>query len=156
MMAKTALEAESAVHYKPLFAQLRLHTPTPVNMSECVASSAVNASYESHTSAIIVLTLSGNSARLLAKYRPQCPIIGVTRNSHTARCMHLYRGCHPLVAGPKLPDTDWQGDVDARINEAIHYGLRKGLINIGDTVVCVQGWKGGSGHTNTMRLLIVA
>ena len=157
MMAKTALEAESAVHWRPLSNQLRLHTPTPVSMSECVASSAVTASFESHASAIIVLTLSGSSARLLAKYRPQCPIIGVTRSGHTARCMHLYRGCHPLIAAPKqVTDPElWQLDVDARINEAIAYGKRKHLLRTGDMVVCVQGWRGGSGHTNTMRMINV-
>jgi pyruvate kinase len=28
-----------------------------------------------------------------------------------------------------------------------------GLINKGDPIVCGQGWRGGMGHTNTVRVV---
>jgi hypothetical protein len=40
--------------------------------------SAVEASFKAPASAIIVLTTSGNTARLVSKYRPRCPILAVT------------------------------------------------------------------------------
>lgn len=33
--------------------------------------------------------------------------------------------------------------------------LELGIIKQGSTVVAVQGWKGGLGHTNTLRVLTV-
>ena len=35
----------------------------------------------------------------------------------------------------------------------ISHGLKLGIINKGDNIVCVQGWRGGMGHTNTVRVV---
>ena len=35
----------------------------------------------------------------------------------------------------------------------ISHALKLGLINKGDNIVCVQGWRGGMGHTNTVRVV---
>lgn len=46
-----------------------------------------------------------------------------------------------------------------KVDNRIRFGLRNGLaLNIlkpGATVIAVQGWKGGLGHTNTLRILSV-
>ena len=81
MMHKLCREAESIIFYPPLFNELRAVTPKPIGGTEAIASSAVNACLEHDCSAIIVLTTTGNTARLLAKYRPRVPIITVTRYS---------------------------------------------------------------------------
>jgi pyruvate kinase len=75
MMAETAYVAESAISYAPLFDQLRALTPRPTETAETLALAAVAASIEQDAGAIIVLSTSGVSARLIAKYRPSCPII---------------------------------------------------------------------------------
>lgn len=97
MMHRLCREAESIIFYLPLFNELRAVTPRPTDTTETIASSAVNASLEHDAAAIIVLTTSGNSARLVAKYRPRVPIITVTRYAHVARQCHLYRGCYPVI-----------------------------------------------------------
>ena len=153
MMANICREAESALFRSSLYDALRSATKNP-SQTEVIACSAVNAALESNAGAMIVLTTSGNSARYLAKYRPACPIIAVTRNAHTARCCHLSRGCHPLHY-TKDRGNDWQEDVNARIKAAIELATNKGLIKSGDSVIAVQGWQGGSGYTNTIRLLTV-
>merc|ERR1712137_1073209 len=70
MMANICREAETAIFRAPLFNSLRSLTKNP-SIGESIACSA-----------IIVLTISGSTARLVAKYRPDCPIIAVTRNGH--------------------------------------------------------------------------
>jgi pyruvate kinase len=45
--------------------------------------------------------------------------------------------------------------VDNRIRFGLKSALQLGLIKPGTTVIAVQGWKGGLGHTNTMRVLQV-
>lgn len=67
MMHNLCREAEATVFNAPLFEELRAITPKPTSGTEAVASSAVNACYEHDAAAIIVLTTTGNSARLLAK-----------------------------------------------------------------------------------------
>lgn len=117
MMASICREAEGAQFYRPLFSELRLHTPTPTSWSETIASSAVSACFDNHAAAIIVLTTSGLTARHVAKYRPAVPILTVTRISSVARLCHLYRGCHPIIVGQKNEEGVWQDDVDGRIRK---------------------------------------
>jgi pyruvate kinase len=112
----------------------------------------VNASLEDYIEAIIVLTKSGETAGYVAKYRPQVPIITVTRSLHVARSIHLHRGCYPLHYDQPASEN-WQEDVDGRIQFAIKHGKAMGLLKGTGSVVAIQGWKGGAGNSNTLRIL---
>jgi pyruvate kinase len=81
---------------QPLFADLRNLTPRPTDTAETLAIAAVSAANEQNAGAILVLSTSGNTARLVSKYRPEVPILTVTRNEQTARQIHLHRGCYPF------------------------------------------------------------
>lgn len=157
MMAETAFLAESAISYTGLFDQLRQLTPRPTETAETLAMSAVAAAIEQDAGAIVVLSTSGVSARLLSKYRPQCPIICVTRNEQTARQLHLSRGVYPVhYPEPRgIPAEKWQIDVDNRIRFGLRSALALGVVKPEQTVMAVQGWRGGLGHTNTLRILSV-
>lgn len=150
MMAETAYLAESAISYNGLFDQLRQLTPRPTETAETLALSAVAASIEQDAGAIIVLSTSGVSARLISKYRPKCPIICVTRNAATARQLHLSRGVYPVFyPEPRgVPAEKWQIDVDNRIRFGLKVALHLNIIRPEATVMAVQGWKGGLGHVS--------
>jgi pyruvate kinase len=45
--------------------------------------------------------------------------------------------------------------VDNRIRFGLKSAIQLNLLKAGTTVIAVQGWKGGLGHTNTMRVLSV-
>jgi len=156
MMHETCLLAEVAVPYVSAFDELRTLAPRPTDTVETCAMAAVSASLEQKAGAILVLTTSGSSARLISKYRPVCPILMVTRNEKAARYSHLSRGVYPFHFPEKKPDftkADWQEDVDRRLKWGIHNAIKLGVLNEGDVVVCVQGWRGGMGHTNTVRIV---
>jgi len=102
-------------------------------------------------------------------------LVTVTRNEQTARQIHLHRGCYPFwYPEPRgIQEHQWQTDVRRvslirwrteaemalQVDNRIRFGLRNALslqiITPGSTIVAVQGWKGGLGHTNTMRILTV-
>jgi pyruvate kinase len=127
--------AETVICYPAVFNDLRSLTVLPTETNETVACASVNAAHEQNAGIILVLTTSGNSARLISKYRPRAPIIVVTRNPQTARQVHFYRGCFPFhypkassAAVARLSATTelnshlspadnapWQEDVDSRI-----------------------------------------
>ncbi|KAI5123771.1 hypothetical protein M0805_000360 [Coniferiporia weirii] len=157
MMAETCYLAESAICYPPLYDELRNATQRPTETVETVAVAAVAAAAEQNASAILVLSTSGNTARLISKYRPNVPIITVTRNQQTSRQIHLHRGCYPFwYPEPRGIQThQWQIDVDNRIRFGLKNGLDLKLIKPNTTIIAVQGWKGGLGHTNTLRVLSV-
>ncbi|TEB35136.1 pyruvate kinase [Coprinellus micaceus] len=157
MMAETCLLAESAICYPPLLNDLRSIQVRPTATAETVAIAAVSAAMEQGAKGIIVLSTSGNTARLLSKYRPSVPIITVTRNQQTARQIHLHRGCYPFFyPEPRgIEAHQWQTDVDNRIRFGLRNAIKLNIIEPGSTIIAVQGWKGGLGHTNTLRVLNV-
>lgn len=143
-MHQTCLLAESVLCYPKLFNEIRSLSSLPTATAETIACAAVNAAHEQNAKAIIVLTGSGNSARLISKYRPAVPIIVITRNPQTARQVHLHRGCFPFYY-PKASSKEasrlsasnstdylspldlspWQDDVDARIKWGRKFILMK-------------------------------
>ena len=74
-----------------------------------IATAVVEASFKCNASCIIVLTRSGASAQLIAKYRPRCPIYAVTRFEqvrlvHSLLIVLMPRpnlGCKTMYALPK-------------------------------------------------------
>lgn len=80
----------------------------------------------------------------------------VTRNDRASRYAHLYRGVYPFCFPERKPDfnsADWQEDVDRRLKWGITEAIKLGVVKKGDKIVCVQGWRGGMGHTNTIRVV---
>ncbi|POY76430.1 putative Pyruvate kinase [Rhodotorula taiwanensis] len=155
MMAETCLLAEASTSYPALFNELRAMAQRPTPTSETVAMAAVAAALEQSAGAIIVMSTSGNTARLVSKYKPPCPIITVTRNEQTSRQVHLHRGVYPMLYQEPRPQSNegWQNDVDNRIRFSMKQALALGIIRKGDTIIALQGWKSGGGSTNAMRIL---
>ena len=63
---------------------------------------------------------------------------------------------YPFIFNEEKPDfreVPWQEDVDRRLKHGIVHAIRLGVLTAGDAVVCVQGWRGGMGHTNTLRIV---
>lgn len=151
-MHETCLKAENTIAYVSHFEEMCSLVKRPVSIVEAVSMAAVRASLDLNAGAILVLSTSGDSARLLSKYRPVCPIFMVTRNPSASRYAHLYRGVYPFVFNEQRPDfskVNWQEDVDRRIKWGISEGMKLKILAEGETVVVVQGWKGGMGNTNT-------
>jgi pyruvate kinase len=80
----------------------------------------------------------------------------VTRNPSASRYGHLYRGVYPFLfpeAKPDFTKVNWQEDVDRRIKWGVAKAVALKVLNAGDPIVVVQGWRGGAGHTNTLRII---
>ena len=156
-MAETAYMAERSLSYQAIFNQMRSLLRPSTMTNETIALVAVSASLEQKADAILLMSTSGETARLVSKYRPPCPILVVTRNIYTTRTCHLSRGTYPFhYPLPHIEDMSrWQEDVDNRIKFGLSEALKLGIIKKGGTVVAVQGWRGGRGYTNSLRILTV-
>ncbi|XP_072758935.1 pyruvate kinase-like isoform X1 [Anoplolepis gracilipes] len=153
-MANICKEAEAAIWQTQIFHDLTSKALPPIDATHAVAIASVEASVKCLASAIIVITTSGRSAHLIAKYRPRCPIIAVTRFHQVARQAHLYRGILPLYYEGS-PLADWVKDVDVRVQYGLNFGKSRGFVKTGDSVIVVTGWRQGSGFTNTLRVVNV-
>merc|ERR1711881_311101 len=102
-----------------------------MDATKTTSVSAVQASYISQAAAIVAITTSGRTAKICAKFRPQCPIIAVTRFPQVARQMQLHRGILPLFYEEPRPE-DWIKDVDNRIQFGVDFGKNQGFLKSGD------------------------
>jgi len=154
-MAKISKEAEACMWNERFFEDLmRAEGQCDYDSTVTTAISSVLASYKCRASAIVVLTTSGKTAHILAKYRPLCPILAVTRFDQVARKMQLYRGILPMLYEEERKG-DWSADVDDRVQFAVDFGKKNKFISAGDNIVVITGWRQGSGSSNTARILTV-
>lgn len=143
-MSRIAEKAESALNYREMFLKQRIAQETSVTeaISQSVAISALDLSAK----AIISSTESGQTARMVSKYRPEAPIVAVTTQERTMRRLALTWGVTP-VKGEQASSTDEMFDY------ALQGGVKSGLVKEGDLVVITAGVPlGRSGSTNLLKV----
>jgi len=148
IMAAICKEAEANINYWQYFNSVR-QAAGPQSIAEAVASSAVKASLDLKASLVIVLTETGNTARLVAKYRPRAPILAVIRSEKCAQQCLTYRGLFPLL-------VDSMSGTESLIHRVIKAAKELKMVKDGDLVVVVSGQREGvAGTTNDMRIITV-
>jgi pyruvate kinase len=153
IMARTCAEAESAINFDGLYQAVRnsvLSTYGFMTTPESVTSSAVKTALDCQASAIIVLSQSGNTARLISKFRPPMKVIVLTPFESTAR------QCFGILKNMDAEVVQSMSDSDAIITTALERLKASGKVSDGNTIVVVQGENVGQvGSTNTMRVITV-
>lgn len=99
---------------------------------ESIASSAVKTANEMKAQLLIVLTETGYTARQVAKYKPNVPVMCFTTNKKVGRQLQIHRGLLPVV-----PDST-EGRRPTP-NEAILEAKKLGWLKPGDRVVMLSG-----------------
>lgn len=139
-----AREAEKSFEFEEY--RLRLRDADRQTIPDAVAYAACAAAVKLHAPAIIACSRTGTSARLLAKYRPQQSLYGVSTTDQAARRMCLFWGVRPLLIG----------SVEERENQvvkAIKAVNEKQQIPIGSRIVIVGGsYVNTPGSTNIMEI----
>lgn len=74
-------------------------------------------------------------------------------DTHVANLCNLFRGAFPLLYTDSSKESDFQKDVDKRVQWAIKEAKLANFLKDGQKVVVVQGYTQGQGHTNTMRII---
>jgi pyruvate kinase len=97
--------------------------------------------------AIAVFTESGNTAKLISKYRPKCGIYAFAHVPQVCNWLNLLWGVHPV------PNTQSRS-AEGMVNTADER-LRKAGVRAGDVIGIAAGTQKESGSTNFMRLHVV-
>ncbi|GLE07288.1 hypothetical protein PINS_up017418 [Pythium insidiosum] len=100
---------------------------------ESVASSAVKTANEMNAQLLIVLTETGYTARMVAKYKPKVPVMCFTPSKKIGRQLQLHRGLYPVV--PR------ESDRRPTTSEAIVAAKKMGWLQAGDRVVLLSADK---------------
>ncbi len=145
MMSRIALEAESSMSESPA---PRRRERIRLSIAETICESVAHAAEDLHMAAIAVFTETGNTARLISKYRPRTRIHAFCHRIRTCNRMNLLWGVHPA---PQAEQCTTENMVESAAAEL----LRAGYVVKGDVLGVVAGTQMASGSTNFMRLHVV-
>lgn len=93
-ISRIAVAAEQSFAFEEY--KLRLRNSDSYTVPDAIAYAACAAAVKTSAKAIIACTETGTSVRLVAKYRPQQPLYGLSRKDAALRKMALYWGVHPI------------------------------------------------------------
>ncbi|MEM7413610.1 MAG: pyruvate kinase [Myxococcota bacterium] len=145
-MASIAFEAESGLReYGHL--QHILSGPSH-EVTDAVSQAAITMANHLKASAIIALTESGRTARSISKYRPRCPILGVSSWPEVVRAFAMNWG----VTGICVDSDDASGN-DAVVSFALRRAKELGIVERGSLCVVTAGTSRESGSTNMIRVV---
>ena len=146
-MAAIAERTERDINYfgrmKEMTASIRL------GIGGATAHAACTTAVDTNASAIITVTTSGATPRLISRFRPDTPIIACVMNEDVRRQLALTWGVTPLIMG-------YVGSTDEMIDGSVKAAKKAGLIQDGDLVVVTAGVPAGiAGTTNMMKVHLV-
>lgn len=146
-MARIAERTEKDIDYKGRLRKCELpegiDTTTGISYATCSTAMGLKAA------AIITVTMSGFTAEMVSRYKPDCPVIGCSVNPKVCRQLNLSWGIAPLL----MQEAETEEEL---FKEAIRVCKEAGYVKTGDRVVLTAGVPlGKSGTTNMIRVIDV-
>src|SRR5437016_4181916 len=146
MMAKIVLEAES--NMDEFMQPRRRREHRGLSISETICESVAHAAEDLDMAAIAVFTETGNTARMLSKFRPKSRIYAFSHVPAVCNRMNLLWGVQAIHRQHALNSEEMLTTAEQEL-------LRSGKVNPGDVLGVVAGTQMSSGSTNFMRLHVV-
>jgi len=143
-MVAIAVQTEGDIDYLEEF---RSRGPArATGVTNAISHASVTTATDLKAKAIVTVTLMGNTARAISKYRPPCPIIACSPKMTTVRQMNLSWGVIPI-------HIEQQTTTEALFANAYTEAMNCGLVERGDLVVTTAGVPLGiSGTTNLLQV----
>lgn len=142
-MVKIAERAEKDIDYVSRLSKRKINQESTI--SDAVSHSACTMAADIKASAIISVSMSGRTVRMVSKYRPESPIIAGCIQSKVWRQMALSWGVTPIY-------IDKASDSEELFANAIDAAKKSGLVKEGEKVIITAGVPVGvSGVTNLIK-----
>ena len=146
-MALIAENTEKHINYSKRFRAREVDSAE--NVTNAISHATVTTALDLNAKAILTVTTTGGTAKLLSKYRPNRPILSCTPSERTWRQLSLSWGVVPLMS--RIMET-----TDDLFNHAVECAVKEGYLENGDLVVITAGVPLGiSGTTNLMKVHVV-
>ena len=143
-MSAIAERTENEEHYRA-----QRHAEIQISVSDATAHAACLTAKDVNAAAIVTVSESGNTARLLSKYRPEQPIIACVMKEQVQRQLALSWGITPLMM-PLAHSTD------ELIEMSTALAKENGYLHNGELAVVTAGVPVGvSGTTNMIKIHMV-
>ena len=146
-MSAIAERTENEVHYRDN--RLVDAGNGQISVSDATAHAACLTAKDVNASAIVTVSESGNTARLLSKYRPAQPIIACVMNEQVQRQLAISWGITPLMMA-------LAHSTDELIEMSTNLAKENGYLHDGELAVVTAGVPVGvSGTTNMIKIHMI-
>ena len=145
MMSNIIKEAEKGKYYRLGTERRASMTSGPLSSSRSICHVAFISANDIKADYIVVFTESSFTGRIISKYRPEVPIIGVTPDEKSLRKMALYWGVTPTLVDSRLGIHDDLKELEDHLK-------KNKLAKTGDKIVVTAGAYSEEGGTNMIRL----
>ena len=143
-MARIAETTENNIDYIDRFK--RFNDNKHRNITEAISDATVTTAHDLNAAAIVTVTESGTTARMISKFRPSTVIVGATANEKVYRQLVLSWGVVPVLCEEKQ-------NTDELFDHAVEVSVNAGLLKKGDIAVITAGIPlGTSGTTNMLKV----
>ena len=143
-MVRIAVRTEKDIDYRKRF-KMRETVERP-DVTNAISHATCTTATDLGAAAIITVTKSGETVRMISKYRPECPIIGCTTEDYVCRQLNLSWGVSPLL-------IEEENNTDELFEHSVDAALAADLVKQGDLVVITAGVPLGiSGTTNLIKV----
>ncbi len=145
-MVRIALRTERDINYLRRFRQRE--TMSNPDVTNAISHATCMMAADLNAAAIITVSKSGRTARMISKYRPDSPIIGGCMDERVYRQLALSWGVVPLLLEEK-------NQAEELFDYAVDTAEAAGVIEKGDVVVLTAGVPlGVSGTTNLIKVQV--
>lgn len=138
MMSRVATTVEASLNREP---------NKKNSVADIISESVHRVALDAKAKLIVVLTRSGTSAQLVSRYRPNCPILAITKHQETVEKLALVRGVYPYLN--ESPEESH--NISTFVPDFL---TRHKLAKKGDTVVVVAGLSSGKPKATNMLAVI--
>jgi pyruvate kinase len=145
LMSRIVVEAESNMSD---FEFRRRRDHSGLSVAETICESIAHSAEDLPMGAIAIFTESGNTARMISKYRAVAPTFAFSHLEPVVQRMNLYWGIRPVRCRQAR-------SAEQMVTMAEQHLLRRGQLKPGDVLGVVAGTRQTSGSTNLMRLHVV-
>ena len=147
-MSRIAERAEQDIDYAKRFFEYAVHDKTS-NITDAISHATCLIAYNLDAAAIITVTKTGDTAKMISRFRPDIPIIACTPNAETQRQLSLSWGVTALMTGEERV-------TDILFEQAVHAAKQAGLVKNRDLVVLTAGVPlAMAGTTNLVKVVRV-
>jgi pyruvate kinase len=125
--------ARIALRVDPTMRAAIMHRDEKLSIAEAISNAVYDISEHLKADAIVSATSSGFTARMVARFRPQIPIIAVAHDERVMRQLQLTWGVTPCTFADK--------DIAPHktILKAVHTGLACGALRESDVIIATAG-----------------
>jgi pyruvate kinase len=139
-----ALTTESCLDEYGYLQKIPLHSANVI--TESISGAVKTIAKDLAAPAIVSLTESGFTSRMISKHRPECPIVAITGSERVARRLSMNWGVAAVLYSGEASD-------EAKIRFASECVQQMGFARPGDSIVVTAGQAQRSGGTDMIRVL---